>query len=282
LERTEIYEIFLNWEVLFSVNSVLLKLIQERVLKWSVFQKVGDIFCSEVFLSLQGVYQNYITKFEEATRKLDDLRKQNPNFNEFITQISKDPQCKKLNLESFLIMPVQRLPRYELLLRDLIKITSKKHEDYESLCKGLESVQKVTTVINERQRTLTDAKQSIIIMQKLGHYFMENGLRYGKDMKLVREADVTVDFDKKINHAFLFTTRLLLVQISKGKYNVREVIILQTVKDIIASKQELHIQTSVAEKVISFKVNTDPTLADAWEKDILNNITSMYSTTKAK
>lgn len=33
------------------------------------------------------------------------------------------PESKKLDLPSYLIMPVQRLPRYELLLRDLIKQT---------------------------------------------------------------------------------------------------------------------------------------------------------------
>jgi hypothetical protein len=32
-------------------------------------------------------------------------------------------------------MPVQRIPRYQLLLRDLLKHTEKDHNDYESLQK---------------------------------------------------------------------------------------------------------------------------------------------------
>ena len=40
---------------------------------------------------------------------------------------------KKMGLENLLIMPVQRLPRYNLLLRDLLKQTKDDHPDYEGL-----------------------------------------------------------------------------------------------------------------------------------------------------
>lgn len=35
-----------------------------------------------------------------------------------------------MSLESFLIMPIQRLPKYELIFKDLLKKTDSDHPDY--------------------------------------------------------------------------------------------------------------------------------------------------------
>jgi hypothetical protein len=36
-------------------------------------------------------------------------------------EAEQNPRCNGLTLISFLIMPIQRIPRYELLLKELIK-----------------------------------------------------------------------------------------------------------------------------------------------------------------
>lgn len=38
-----------------------------------------------------------------------------------------------LSVESFLILPVQRIPRYVLLLQDLLKYTNATHQDFNNL-----------------------------------------------------------------------------------------------------------------------------------------------------
>ena len=45
-------------------------------------------------------------------------------------------------------MPVQRIPRYILLLRDLLKYTPSTHSDYRSIPKALEDIQNTMTNIN--------------------------------------------------------------------------------------------------------------------------------------
>lgn len=42
-----------------------------------------------------------------------------------------------LNLEAFLVKPVQRLPKYVLLFKDLLKHTETCHPDYNNLKKAL-------------------------------------------------------------------------------------------------------------------------------------------------
>jgi len=62
------------------------------------------------------------------------------------------PRCKKAlkrqDLTSFLITPVQRLPRYVLLLKEMVKCTPEDHEDFETLQKALQGITKVADTVN--------------------------------------------------------------------------------------------------------------------------------------
>eukprot|EP00010_Vexillifera_abyssalis_P005062 CAMPEP_0201551350 /NCGR_PEP_ID=MMETSP0173_2-20130828/7538_1 /ASSEMBLY_ACC=CAM_ASM_000268 /TAXON_ID=218659 /ORGANISM="Vexillifera sp., Strain DIVA3 564/2" /LENGTH=578 /DNA_ID=CAMNT_0047961573 /DNA_START=240 /DNA_END=1972 /DNA_ORIENTATION=- len=54
-----------------------------------------------------------------------------------------------MSLEHLLIMPVQRIPRYNLLLSDLIKKTSESHPDFVNLNKALLSTKQVADHVNK-------------------------------------------------------------------------------------------------------------------------------------
>ena len=49
-------------------------------------------------------------------------------------------------------MPIQRIPRYKLLLEDLIKFSDITHVDYAGLHKALACVKELANNINERKR----------------------------------------------------------------------------------------------------------------------------------
>ena len=53
-------------------------------------------------------------------------------------------------LESLLIQPIQRLPRYILLLQELCKHTWKQHPDWETLFQALDKMKDVTQVGDAR------------------------------------------------------------------------------------------------------------------------------------
>lgn len=44
-----------------------------------------------------------------------------------------------MDLQSFLVKPVQRLPKYVLLYKDLLKHTNDDHADYGNIAQGLKS-----------------------------------------------------------------------------------------------------------------------------------------------
>ncbi len=54
----------------------------------------------------------------------------------------------KLTLDALLIMPVQRIPRYELLIKELLKHTSVEHQDHTLLVRGQKEVHTLATKIN--------------------------------------------------------------------------------------------------------------------------------------
>lgn len=51
-----------------------------------------------------------------------------------------------------MILPIQRIPRYELLLKELLKYTATDHKDRENLESSLAKVKDVAERINEGKR----------------------------------------------------------------------------------------------------------------------------------
>eukprot|EP00808_Paulinella_micropora_P002300 g20953.t1 len=84
-------------------------------------------------------------------------------------------------LQALLITPVQRIPRYMLLLKSLFKHTSESHPDYALLSKALAAVQQATANINEggnidlEEESKTNAQNMLRIHRELrGTYELMN------------------------------------------------------------------------------------------------------------
>jgi hypothetical protein len=60
-------------------------------------------------------------------------------------------ECQR-TLDSLLLEPIQRVPRYELLLKDLLKHTPEDHVDYYAVNDALVLVQKIALDCNENIR----------------------------------------------------------------------------------------------------------------------------------
>merc|ERR1712224_289056 len=57
-----------------------------------------------------------------------------------------------LDFRSFLIMPVQRVPRYKVLIEELLKLTPKHFPDKERLKQAFEAIKETATFIDETIR----------------------------------------------------------------------------------------------------------------------------------
>ena len=90
-----------------------------------------------------------------------------PEFKAFCDK-SRASRPGSLNLDLYLIMPVQRIPRYNLLLKDLIDHTTAEHPDYKYLQKALESTKSVATYVNSSVNKLNNMNQIAQLQQSLG------------------------------------------------------------------------------------------------------------------
>lgn len=101
---------------------------------------------------------------------LADKIKTNSEFSEWMTKVNNTPEIKTglTNMQNFQILPIQRTPRYELLLKDFVKYTDEDHPDFKSLCEALFKVQDVATKINESKRLADNLTKIISIQDQIG------------------------------------------------------------------------------------------------------------------
>ena len=62
---------------------------------------------------------------------------------------SRLPECAKINILGYLIKPVQRICRYPLLFKEIIKVTNSTHPDYNNLLASIEKLEAVVAIVNE-------------------------------------------------------------------------------------------------------------------------------------
>lgn len=101
------------------------------------------------------MYTSYCGNHDNATDLLRKLEKENRRFRELIELTLAKPENKNLSLASYLIMPIQRIPRYVLLISELLRMTPETHPDFPGLSKGLDLVSQVAKV---RDHTNTKAR----------------------------------------------------------------------------------------------------------------------------
>lgn len=80
-------------------------------------------------------YEVYIKNYPLAESYHRKELKQNPAYQSFLQSVSADPRIRKRDLITFLSRPVTRLPRLNLLLEQILKLTDKDHDhpDIETL-----------------------------------------------------------------------------------------------------------------------------------------------------
>eukprot|EP00010_Vexillifera_abyssalis_P000777 CAMPEP_0201551084 /NCGR_PEP_ID=MMETSP0173_2-20130828/7317_1 /ASSEMBLY_ACC=CAM_ASM_000268 /TAXON_ID=218659 /ORGANISM="Vexillifera sp., Strain DIVA3 564/2" /LENGTH=642 /DNA_ID=CAMNT_0047961245 /DNA_START=24 /DNA_END=1949 /DNA_ORIENTATION=+ len=132
---------------------------------------LSDVVISDIFLenaSEMIKYSPYINTFDKRLRLLETLQNaKDQKFNKFLQSAMAAAEMKGLDLPSFLIQPVQRLPRYELLLRELCKHTPKSHSDYTRINEAYEAVKEVNAKVNQMKRDEENREKCRSIERKL-------------------------------------------------------------------------------------------------------------------
>jgi hypothetical protein len=112
---------------------------------------IGNIFLSKIMDVLEQLHMKW--KGNQVTR-LDTYNKcrENEEFVKFLLDRITEARSQRKtlhNLDAYLIMPIQRFPRYVLLLKELRKVTPSGHPDDASLDEAIEAQQERTMAVND-------------------------------------------------------------------------------------------------------------------------------------
>lgn len=158
--KAKVKPIFGNIETILGINQDLLKQLEGLIPNWDDTVCLGSVFLSTApFLKMYTVYSN---QYNEGLKLLNQLMEEQGAFFEEIEKINAERMSVNpvaLRLEHLLIMPIQRVPRYNLLLTDLIKKTPPDHPDFEDLNKALLIMKDVATHINKSVETHENLKK---------------------------------------------------------------------------------------------------------------------------
>lgn len=104
------------------------------------------------------MYFEYLNNYTNSSTLIDALMERK-HFANFLDETRLNPSHKLLTIKDFLIKPVQRLPKYVLIMKEIKKRTPSDHPDYSNICRVLRLFEEVNQSNNEKlNRVLNNYK----------------------------------------------------------------------------------------------------------------------------
>merc|ERR1712137_10420 len=228
MNEKQMLKAFSNVEFISETNQQLISALQNRTNGnyWVLF---GDVF-STYAPQLKSCYSIYINNYNDAINTLTQLDDNRP-LQTFIESVS---EARGTDLMSLMIGPVQRLPRYELFLREMLKYTDLESPDYVNIEQALQDMLGVNRYINEEKRRA----------ERLHHIFRIARKMYGMPPGFTFFEAVDLNSAKRDYYG-----QGPLTVIHKGKSAIRQVIVF-TDSLILAAKR---ISPARGSKNLAFK-----------------------------
>ncbi|EDV40568.1 uncharacterized protein Dana_GF23861 [Drosophila ananassae] len=126
-------------EMIYNLNGEFLKELEANMENVAqAFLKMAPFF---------KLYSVYAFDYRGAMLAIQDLISKNPVFRKFLEQTESRPEVQR-KLNSLMIVPIQRVPRYKLLLEQVLLYTSPADSDYKLLKESVKEIEATATHIN--------------------------------------------------------------------------------------------------------------------------------------
>ncbi|KAM9814361.1 FYVE, RhoGEF and PH domain-containing protein 6-like isoform 2-T2 [Syngnathus typhle] len=186
---------------LYQLNRDLLRELQDRLARWDQTEQVADIFLKKgPYLKM---YSTYIREFDKNAALLEEQSKKNAPFAAVVRQFEASPRCANLALKHYLLKPIQRIPQYQLLLRDALAIVREVANHANDIMKQGDNFQKLIQV----QCSLNGHREIV----QPGRIFLKEGVLNKLSRKLMQPRMFFL-----FNDSLLYTTPL---QSGQFKFN---------------------------------------------------------------
>ena len=169
------------------------------------------------------LFADYIRDYDKNIPLFQELLTNYPEFKEAVKQFEECECCQNLSVTSFFIKPIQRIPQYQMLMKEYLKQISKVnyvHPDKADTERALEIVTKAAVHVNEKIRKMEKFHELLDLKAKLGNPndFMKGGrhlLRH--DMIRIRTRR-----EEKLCYLILFTDILIVADFIKQRVDLTQ------------------------------------------------------------
>jgi len=258
ITQQQFKDLFLNLSEIVDFNTKVLAAFKERMKNYDNRKTcIGDIFLQ--FPDMSRLYSEFVSTFDKSALVLNQLL-ENSDFAKWQEDVAMQPQMHRMRIGTLLIMPVQRVPRYMLLLRELISKTPESHPDYAHLNKAMEFVSTVASGINEAKRRV-EAHEKVSEIQE--HFKGQLPGLVRPFRSLIYEGPGACDTGSGLKPCYMtLLTDQLIVTKGKTKYKVvtRMILLNAEVTELpenIDSKWQFGFQLSTPKATVKFYLDFD-------------------------
>ncbi|XP_049751374.1 FYVE, RhoGEF and PH domain-containing protein 3 isoform X1 [Elephas maximus indicus] len=203
----------------------LLPELQARIAEeWDVNPRLGDIL--QKLAPFLKMYGEYVKNFDRAMELVGTWTQRSVLFKDIVHDIQKQEVCGNLTLQHHMLEPVQRIPRYELLLKDYLKRLPADAPDWRDAEKSLELISTAANHSNAAIRKMEKMHKLLEVYEQLGGEEdivnpANELIKEGHIQKLSAKNGTTQD-----RYLFLFNSMVLYcvpkLRLMGQKFSVRE------------------------------------------------------------
>uniref|UniRef100_A0A671Y058 Rho guanine nucleotide exchange factor 17 n=1 Tax=Sparus aurata TaxID=8175 RepID=A0A671Y058_SPAAU len=192
--------------------------------QWHDRQTIGHILIQSFSKeTLANMYSAYIDNFLNAKDAVRIAKEAKPAFHKFLEQNMRENKEKQA-LGDLMIKPVQRIPRYELLVKDLLKHTPEDHPDHAYLLDAQRDIKRLAEKINKGRRSAEEAEREARVIQEIeahieGVEHILNPQRKFLRQEMVMEAKTVGG--KKDRSLFLFSDLIICTTLKRKSGSLR-------------------------------------------------------------
>ncbi|XP_077630097.1 FYVE, RhoGEF and PH domain-containing protein 3 isoform X2 [Crocuta crocuta] len=128
--------------------------------------RLGDIL--QKLAPFLKMYGEYVKNFDRAVELVSTWTQRSPLFKEVVQGIQKQEVCGNLTLQHHMLEPVQRVPRYELLLKDYLKRLPGDAPDRKDAERSLELISTAANHSNAAIRKMEKMHKLLEVYERLG------------------------------------------------------------------------------------------------------------------
>ncbi|KAJ6232131.1 faciogenital dysplasia protein [Anaeramoeba flamelloides] len=186
VSKTKLKQMFSNIVPLMKLSEKFYERLVNRRIDTSTHQW-GNVF--DGIIDFMKIYTSYVNNYDTAIIIISEEKNQNEKFKEFIDSKKPITELENLRLFSLLITPIQRIPRYVILINQIVKNTDESNPDKLYLSNVLEKMKEIARHLNLNRSRLMEFQRILAIQNKFqnlaeGESLLDAGRRLKKEGKL--------------------------------------------------------------------------------------------------